>query len=114
MTKYEEEPMKHFFQNPSRVSLTCMISTITVALSLILLLEFGSSHSELVKMFAKVYIAVALPFLIITPLTGFIYSFFMKSNWKYLYLILNLAGICTISLFALTSFMFRYFVPFGP
>ncbi|MDR7071399.1 hypothetical protein [Fictibacillus barbaricus] len=106
--------MKSFFQNPSKVSLTCMIATVAVALSLILLFEFGSSHSELVKMFAKIYIAAALPFLIITPLIGFIYSFFIKGNWKYLYLILNLAAICTISLFALTSFMFRYFVSFGP
>ncbi|USK70522.1 hypothetical protein [Peribacillus asahii] len=106
--------MKTFFQNASKVSLTSLIATITVLILLICLLMFGSFDSRVLHLIAKGFIAAALPFLILNPLFGFIYSFFIKGKWKILYIILHFIFLCTISLFSLIAFMFRYFVPFAP
>lgn len=106
--------MKTFFKNASKVSLTSLFATIIVSIALICLLMFVNSDANIIQIIAKVFIAISLPFLMLNPLFGFSYSFFIKDKIKILYILLHLACICTISVIAFLSFMFRYFVPFGP
>ncbi|MBZ5753867.1 hypothetical protein [Metabacillus rhizolycopersici] len=106
--------MKKFFRKPSKVALTSLIATIGVAVLLICVLRLAEVDSKVVHMIGKGTIAISLPFLILNPLFGFIYSFFIKGKSKILYILLHVACICTISVFAFVAFMFRYFVPFGP
>lgn len=106
--------MKTFFKHPFKVSIISLIATIVTVVLLITLLQFSSTDSSVFRSFARVFIAIALPFLIVNPLLGFISSFFVKGKKKFIYILLHLACVCTISLFALVSFMFRYFVPFAP
>ena len=106
--------MKKFFRTPSKVALTSLIATISVTVLLLCVLSLSGIDSKIVHMIGKVSIAISLPFLILNPLVGFIYSFFVKGKIKILYILLHLICICTISVFAFISFMFRYFVPFAP
>lgn len=106
--------MKKFFREPSKVALTSLIATIGVSVLLLCVLRLSGVDSSIVHMIGKATIAVSLPFLVLNPLFGFIYSFFIKGKSKILYILLHLACICTISVFAFTAFMFRYFVPFAP
>ncbi|ENQ3077353.1 hypothetical protein [Bacillus multifaciens] len=106
--------MKEFFRNPFKVAVTSLIATICVLILLMCVLNLSGFDSTIVHMIGKVVIAISLPFLILNPLFGFIYSFFIKGKMKILYIILHLACICTISVFAFMAFMFRYFVLFAP
>lgn len=106
--------MKKFFRKPSKVALISLIATIVVTVLLLCVLRLSGVDSRIVHMIGKATIAISLPFLILNPLFGFIYSFFNKGKSKILYILLHLACICTISVFAFTAFMFRYFVPFAP
>lgn len=106
--------MKGFFRKPSKVALTSLIATISVAVLLMCVLRLAGADSQVVHLLGKGTIAISLPFLILNPLVGFIYSFFVKGKRKILYILLHVACICTISVFAFVAFMFRYFVPFGP
>lgn len=103
-----------FFRNPKKVTVYAFISSIVVFFLLFLLLSLQPLKIEAIHVFAKFFIAIALPFLIITPFAGLIYSFFIKDKIKYLYMVLHFGCVCTISVFAFMSFMFRYFVPFAP
>ena len=106
--------MKEFFRKPSKVALASFIATIGVAALLMGVLRLAGADSQFVHLIGKATIAISLPFLILNPLFGFIYSFFIKGKRKILYILLHLACICTISVLAFAAFMFRYFVPFGP
>ncbi|MDR6999101.1 hypothetical protein J2Y67_001548 [Neobacillus niacini] len=106
--------MKKFFRKTSKVALTSLIATIVVSVLLFCVLRLSGVDSKIVHMIGKVTIAISLPFLILNPLFGFFYSFFIEGKSKILYILSHLACICTISVFAFVSFMFRYFVPFGP
>lgn len=106
--------MKNFFRKPYKVALISLIATIVVTVLLLCVLRLSGFDSRMVHMIGKATIAVSLPFLVLNPLFGFIYSFFIKGKSKILYILLHLACICTISVFAFTAFMFRYFVPFAP
>lgn len=106
--------MKKFLKDPLKISIISLIATIVITVLLITLLQFASVEFSVFRSFARVFIAITLPFLIVNPLFGFIYSFFIKGKKKFIYIILHLACVCTISLFALVSFMFRYFVSFAP
>ena len=77
-------------------------------------LNLSGFDSTIVHMIGKIIIAISLPFLILNPLFGFIYSFFIKGKSKIQYIMLHLICICTISVLAFTAFMFIYFVPFAP
>ncbi|WP_010677628.1 hypothetical protein [Bacillus timonensis] len=106
--------MKKFFRNPDKVTLTSLIATVIVVALLFVLLNFAVTDSIIIHTIGKIAFAVFLPFLIVNPVFGLIYSFFVKGKIKILYILLHLACICTVSLFAFTAFMFRYFVPFAP
>lgn len=106
--------MKKFFRKPSKVTLISLIATIVVTVLLLCVLRLSGVDSRIVHMIGKATIAISLPFLILNPLFGFVYSFFIKRKIKILYILLHLVCICTISVFAFTAFMFRYFVPFAP
>ena len=106
--------MKKFFRKPSKVALTSLIATIGVSVLLMCVLRLSGVDLKIIHMIGKVTIAIALPFLILNPVFGFIYSFFVKGKRKIIYILLHLACICTISIFAFMAFMFRYFVPFAP
>ena len=106
--------MKKFFRKPSKVALTSLIATIGVFVLLMCVLRLSGVDLKIVNMLGKVSIAISLPFLMLNPLIGFIYSFFIKGKSKILYILLHLACVCTISVFAFVAFMFRYFVPFAP
>ncbi|MBU7594834.1 hypothetical protein [Metabacillus halosaccharovorans] len=106
--------MKKFFSKPSKVALLSLIATIVVTILLLGVLSLAGVDSKVVHLIGKVTIGISLPFLILNPLVGLIYSFFIKGKIKILYILLHLACIWTISVFAFISFMFRYFVPFAP
>ncbi|MGJ7911662.1 hypothetical protein [Neobacillus sp. LXY-1] len=106
--------MKEFLRKPSKVALTSLTATLVVFILLMGVLRLAGVESRFVHMFGKVTIAISLPFLILNPLFGFIYSFYIKGKRKILYILLHLACVCTISVFAFMAFMFRYFVPFAP
>jgi len=106
--------MKKFFRDPSKVALPSFIATICVFILLMSVLQLARFDSVIIHLIGKVAVAIFLVFLLLNPLLGFIYSFFAKGKIKILYIILHLACICTISVFALTVIMFRYFVPFAP
>ncbi|MFJ7933810.1 hypothetical protein [Sporosarcina sp. NPDC096371] len=106
--------MKAFFKNASKVSFTSLFTTIIVFLLFVCFLEFVSNDVKIIRMTAKILIPVVLIFLMLNPISGFIYSFFMKGKSKIIMIFLHLACICTISFFAFIGMMFRYFVPFAP
>lgn len=106
--------IKHFFRDAKKVSVASLIATIVVFVALQGLFWLPEYDIELLHMFANVFIAVALPFLIVVPVAGFIYSFFIKGSIKFLFIILHFICICTISGISFMGFMFRYFVPFAP
>jgi len=106
--------MRNLFRKPAKVAIISLISTIVVTVLLLCVLRLSDVDSRIVHMIGKATIAISLPFLILNPIFGFIYSFFIKGKSKVLYILLHLACICTISFFAFTAFMFRYFVPFAP
>ncbi|WHY79601.1 hypothetical protein QNH20_10860 [Neobacillus sp. WH10] len=106
--------MKVFFKNALKVSFTSLIATIIVTILLLGLLRLAGFDSKILHMIGKVYIAIALPFLILNPVFGLIYAFYVKGKMKILFIFLHFASICTISVFAFIIFMFRYFVPFAP
>lgn len=106
--------MKKYFRNPSKVALASLIATISVSILLLCILGLSGFDSKIIHLIGKVTIAISLPFLILNPVFGFIYSFFIKGKSKILYILVHLACICTISVFAFVAFMFRYFVPFAP
>ncbi|WP_078433362.1 hypothetical protein [Metabacillus halosaccharovorans] len=106
--------MKKFFSKPSKVALFSLIATIVVTILLLCVLSIAGVESNVVHLLGKVTIGISLPFLILNPLTGLIYSFFINGKIKIVYILLHLACVCTISVFAFISFMFRYFVPFAP
>ena len=106
--------MKKFFRKPSKVALTSLIATIGVSVLLMCVLRLAGVDSTIVHLSGKGTIAISLPFLILNPVFGFIYSFFIKGKMKILYILLHLACVCTISVFAFMAFMFRYFAPFAP
>ncbi|NRD77023.1 hypothetical protein HPT25_05875 [Bacillus sp. BRMEA1] len=101
--------MKEFFRNPSKVALTSLIATVVVSILLVFLITLTDIHIS-----GKVIMAVALSFLIVNPVLGFIYSFFIKGKRKIIYILLHFISLCTISVFAFIAFMFTYFLPFGP
>lgn len=106
--------MKKFFRNPPKVAFASLTATVVVVALLIGLLSLAGDDSKIIHTIGKFTFAISLPFLIVNPVFGFIYSFFIKGKIKILYILLHLACICTVSLFAFTAFMFRYFVPFAP
>ncbi|MFC0471646.1 hypothetical protein ACFFHM_14380 [Halalkalibacter kiskunsagensis] len=106
--------MKRFFQNTAKVSFASLIATISVSALFLCLITFASYEASAFQLFGKIVIAVSLPFLILNPLFGFIYSFLIKGKRKIVYILLHFICIATISVVSLIVFMFRYFVPFGP
>ncbi|MCM3442673.1 hypothetical protein [Metabacillus halosaccharovorans] len=106
--------MKKLFGIPKKVALISLLATICVTIILLYVLSLSGVDSKIVHMLGKVTIAISLPFLVLNPLLGFIYSFFIKGKIKILYILLHFACVCTISVFAFITFMFRYFVPFAP
>jgi hypothetical protein len=106
--------MKKFFRNPSKVALISFIATIVVTILLICLLNLTGNDSLIIHMIGKVGIAISLPFLILNPIFGLVYSCFIKGKRKILFIVLHVACIGTISVFAFIAFMFRYFVSFAP
>jgi hypothetical protein len=70
--------MKRFFRNPSKVALSSLIATIGVTVLLMCVLSLSGADSKVVHMIGKVTIVISLPFLILNPIFGFIYSFFIK------------------------------------
>ncbi|WP_026561363.1 hypothetical protein [Bacillus sp. J37] len=106
--------MKKFFSKPSKVALFSLIATMVVTILLLCVLSLAGVDSKVVHLIGKVTVVISLPFLILNPLAGFIYSFFIKGKIKIVFILLHLACVCTISVFAFISFMFRYFVPFAP
>lgn len=106
--------MKTFFKNASKVSITSLLATIIIILAFVGLLNFASSDVRIIHVVGKVAIPILLVFLMLNPIAGLIYSFFMKGKMKIVMILLHLACICTVSFFAFISMMFRYFVPFAP
>ncbi|MYL54981.1 hypothetical protein GLW08_16730 [Pontibacillus yanchengensis] len=107
--------MKRFFKQPLKVSFWSLIFTFVVLSVLLIDLEFFSNtDSDFVYTASKVYIAIALPVLIVNPLFGLIYSFFVEGYRKIIFILLHFASAGTISIYAFLAFMFRYFVPFAP
>ncbi len=106
--------MKKLFKNPSRMARLSLIATVVMTILLLLVLQLVGTDSKLIHLIGKVTIAISLPFLMLNPLLGFIYSFFIKGKSKILFILLHLVCICTISVFAFITIMFRYFVPFAP
>ncbi|AIF45627.1 hypothetical protein [Virgibacillus sp. SK37] len=106
--------MRRFFQNAMRVSLTSLAATLVVTVILMVILNLATTNTALIHSIGKTYIALSLPFLILNPIFGFIYSFKINDPYKILYILLHFASICTISVVALLGFMFRYFVSFAP
>ncbi|MBS4217459.1 hypothetical protein KHA96_03925 [Bacillus sp. FJAT-49711] len=96
--------MKKFFRNPSKVSLISLEATIGVFILQLLIPTIVD----------KVLGPISLIFLMLNPIFGFIYSFFIKGKRKVIYILLHLACICTISFFALTVIIFRFFAHFAP
>jgi hypothetical protein len=74
--------MKEFFRKPSKVALISLIATIGISILLICVLKLSGFESKIVHMIGKVTIAISLPFLILNPLFGFIYSFFIQEKGK--------------------------------
>ncbi|GIN19665.1 MAG TPA: hypothetical protein DEO65_16460 [Bacillus bacterium] len=106
--------MKKFFRDPSKVALTSLILTIsmtTLNLGVVFIPEFDS---RVILILIRVIVDISLILLMVSPLVGLVYSFFIKGKMKILYIILHLACISTFSAIALLIFMFRYFVPFAP
>ena len=101
-------------KSPNKMSAISLWSTIIVFSALWLFLSYVDFSNAFVMVFGKYFIMVALPFLLINPLVGFIYTFFMDKSSKIVYGIIHFVFICTVSVFAFISIMFRYFVPFGP
>ena len=106
--------MKTFFKNASKVSITSLLATIIIFLAFVAFLNFVSSDARIIHLVAKVTIPVVLIFLMLNPIIGFIYSFYMKGKRKIVMIFLHLTCIVTISFFAFIIMMFRYFVPFAP
>jgi len=93
--------MKNIFRKPNKVALLSLIATIVVTVLLLCVLRLSGFDSRIVHMIGKAMIAVSLPFLILNPLFGFIYSFFIKGKSKILYILLHLACICLDTLYLL-------------
>ncbi len=106
--------MKRIFPNAMRVSLVSLAATLIVTVVLMVILNLANTNSEIVHFIGKTFIALSLPFLILNPIFGFIYSFKINDPYKILYILLHFASLCTISVVALLGFMFRYFVSFAP
>ncbi|MBP3952801.1 hypothetical protein J7W16_16895 [Bacillus sp. YZJH907-2] len=106
--------MKGFFRNASKVSRLSLILTIVVTFVLLTLPYLAGYEARFVHVIGRTVYAVGLPFLVLNPLLGFIYSFFINEKIKIVYILVHLVFICTISLFAFVVIMFRYFVPFAP
>lgn len=106
--------MIKFFRNPSKTAFISLIATLCVLILTVCSFNLSTSDSTIVNLVCKVTIAIFIPFLMLNPLFGFIYSFFIRGKSKILYIILHLVCLCTISNVAFTALMFRYFVPFAP
>lgn len=106
--------MKSFFKNASKVSITSLLATIIIVLAFVVFLNFASSDFRAIQVIGKILIPVVLIFLMLNPIVGFIYSFYMKGKSKIVMILLHVTCICTISFFAFIGMMFRYFVPFAP
>ncbi|PMC36674.1 hypothetical protein CJ195_14695 [Bacillus sp. UMB0899] len=106
--------MMNFIRKPYKVALFSLIGTVGVTVLLLFVLSLSGVDTKIIHIIGKVTIAISLPFLILNPLLGFIYSFFIKGKIKILYILLHFACVCSISVFAFITFMFRYFVPFAP
>jgi hypothetical protein len=106
--------MKIFFKNASKVSFISLLATIIIFLAFVGFLNFASSDVRIIHVLGKVAIPVVLIFLMLNPIVGFIYSFFMKGKRKIVMILLHLTCIVSISFLAFISMMFRYFVPFAP
>ncbi|WP_235991660.1 hypothetical protein [Metabacillus schmidteae] len=104
----------NFIRKPYKVALFSLIATVGVTVLLLFVLSLSGVDTKIIHIIGKVTIAISLPFLILNPLLGFIYSFFIKGKIKILYILLRFACVCSISVFAFITFMFRYFVPFAP
>lgn len=103
-----------FLKNPNKVSKTLFIVTIIIAILLFVILHFAGSESRIIHYTGKIYLAIALPLLMLCPLIGLFSSFFIKGKVKILFILAHFICLCTLSIFAFFSFMFRYFVPFAP
>ncbi|SDJ11298.1 hypothetical protein [Salimicrobium halophilum] len=95
------------------VALFTIVSTILLAAGMLLLTEFGATDVEWVRTFGKVYLLIVLPYLMLAPLTGFVFSFFAEKRKPWLMLI-NGGLIIGVSFYAFIIFMFRYVVSFAP
>lgn len=106
--------MKNFLKNASKVSIISLFATIIIFLAFVGFLNFASSDVRMINMVGKVAIPIMMIFLMLNPIIGFIYSFYMKGKMKVVMILIHLTCICTISFFAFIGMMFRYFVPFAP
>ncbi len=106
--------MKVFFKNASKVSFVSLLATVIIFSAFVGFLNFASADGSIIHMIAKAAIPVVLIFLMLNPIVGFIYSFFMKGKRKIVMILLHLTCIGSISFLAFISMMFRYFVPFAP
>ncbi|WP_318617579.1 hypothetical protein [Sporosarcina sp. YIM B06819] len=106
--------MKTFFKNAPKVSFTSLLATIIIFLAFVGFLNFASSDARIIHVIGKILIPIMLIILMLNPVVGFIYSFYMKGKMKIVMILLHLICICTVSFFAFIGLMFRYFVPFSP
>ena len=72
--------MENIFKNPTKVGKRSFIATIMMTILLFGVLQLASFDSKIIHLIGKVTLAISLPFLVINPLLGFMYSFFMKIN----------------------------------
>ncbi|MDH2363246.1 hypothetical protein [Priestia megaterium] len=99
--------MKKFFKNVLKVSIASLVTSIILYVVIIgfflLSVVTASTFGALIQ--------ITVPILILITILGFIYSFFIKGNQKFIFLLFHFISICIISFGIYVSIALRDFAP---
>ncbi|BFI99276.1 MULTISPECIES: hypothetical protein [Priestia] len=99
--------MKIFFRIPLKVAVSSVAATVILYGVII---GGPLSRAFTASTFGSL-IQITVPILIFITILGFIYSFFIKGNQKFIFLLFHFISICIISLGIYVSIALRDFAP---
>ena len=99
--------MKNFFRNPLKVSVSSSAATVILY---VVIIGVPLSRAFTASTFGTL-IQITVPILILITILGFIYSFFIKGNQKFIFLLFHFISICIISFGIYVSIALRDFAP---
>lgn len=99
--------MENFFKNALKVSRASLVTSIILY---IVIIGVPLSRNFTASTFGAL-IQITVPILILITILGFIHSFFIKGNQKFIFLLFHFVSICIISFGIYVSIALRDFAP---